>query len=130
VTLILAVTIGVLFGTGTWLLLSRSLTRIVLGLGLVTHGANLTLLASGGRAGNPPFVGGEDLADPLPHALVLTAIVIAFAMTAYLLTLAYRSWQLRHDDDVEDDLEDRRIARLRQEARASTARRLKRRGTP
>lgn len=108
----LALTIGVLFGVGTWLLLSRSLTRIVLGLGLIGHGAHLALLASGGRAGTAPFSGEAGLTDPLPHAMVLTAIVIAFAMAAYLLALAYRSWQLRRDDLVEDDLEDRRIARL------------------
>ena len=52
------------------------------------------------------------MADPLPQALALTAIVISFGITAFLLALAYRSWVLRSDDEVEDDVEDRRIAKL------------------
>ena len=58
------------------------------------------------------FDEGERVADPLPQALALTAIVIAFGITAFLLAVAYRSWVLNHDDEVEDDVEDRRIARL------------------
>jgi multicomponent Na+:H+ antiporter subunit C len=84
------------------------------GFGLLGHGANLVIIASGGRAGTPAFVGNGDsssMGDPLPQALVLTAIVIGFGMTGFLLTLAYRSWQLTRADEVEDDLEDRRIAR-------------------
>ena len=54
--------------------------------------------------------GGERFADPMPPALALTAIVISFAVTAFLLALAYRSWQLTGNDLVEDDVEDRRIA--------------------
>ena len=53
-----------------------------------------------------------EVTDPLPQALALTAIVISFGITAFLLALAYRSWVLHRDDEVEDDLEDRRIARL------------------
>lgn len=110
----LVVAVGGLYAVGTYLLLQRSLTRIVLGLALIGHGANLLLLTAGGRAGNPPLVGRgplEAFADPLPQALALTAIVITFGVTALLLALAYRSWRLRHDDEVEDDIEDRRIAR-------------------
>ncbi|HVM03152.1 MAG TPA: NADH-quinone oxidoreductase subunit K, partial [Acidimicrobiales bacterium] len=85
-------------------------------LALLGHGANLLLLLAGGRAGRAPIVGAGDgpVADPLPQALALTAIVITFGITAFLLALAYRSWLLRHDDEVEDDVEDRRIARLGQ----------------
>ena len=114
----LAVTIGVLYACGTFLLLQRALTRIVLGLAMLGHGANLLLLAGGGRAGAAPIVGSGDaasgtpVADPLPQALALTAIVITFGITAFLLALAYRSWVIRRDDEVEDDVEDRRIARL------------------
>ena len=110
----LALVIGVLFGLGTYLLLQRNLTRIVLGLVIMGHGANLLLLVAGGRAGTAPFVGSgpeSDFADPLPQAMALTAIVITFGVAALLLALAYRSWMLRRDDDVEDDVEDRRIAR-------------------
>jgi multicomponent Na+:H+ antiporter subunit C len=53
----------------------------------------------------------DSLADPLPQALALTSIVISFGVTALLLALAYRSWLLTRDDEVQDDLEDERIAR-------------------
>lgn len=110
---LLALTSGFLFAAGTYLLLQRALTRVVIGIMMLGHGANLLLLASGGRAGDPPFVDGDvaGFSDPLPQALALTAIVITFGVGAFLLTLAYRSWTLTHDDEVEDDIEDRRIAR-------------------
>lgn len=114
--LVLAVTIGVLYATGTYLLLQRTLTRIVMGLALMGHGANVLLLMAGGGAGRPPFIGDPTteeagaFADPLPQAMALTAIVITFGIMAFLLAMAYRSWTLTHDDEVEDDIEDRRIA--------------------
>ena len=114
--LTLALLIGVLYAVGTYLLLQRTLTRVVLGLGLMSHGANLLLLAAGGSAGAVPFVGrtdgaaGAGTADPLPQAMVLTAIVITFGVTAFLLALAFRSWLLTGEDQVQDDVEDRRIA--------------------
>ena len=110
----LAIVVGVLYALGTYLLLQRNLTRIVLGLVTMGHGANVLLLAAGGRAGQAPFVGSgpeSGFADPLPQAMALTAIVITFGVAAFLLALAYRSWELRRDDAVEDDVEDRRIAR-------------------
>jgi multicomponent Na+:H+ antiporter subunit C len=112
-SLVLALTTAILFSLGTWLLLQRRLTRIVIGLGLIGHGANLLLLQTGERRGVAPFVGsmaGKTVADPMPQALALTAIVISFGVGAFLLALAYRSWQLTGDDLVEDDLDDRRIA--------------------
>ena len=115
-SVLLAFTAAVLFGLGTWLLLQRRLTRIVVGLGLIGHGTNILLLTSGGGGGLPPFIGTGDkqeFADPLPQALALTAIVITFGVTAFLLAMAYRSWQLTHDDVVADDLEDRLIERRR-----------------
>ena len=115
-TVTLAVTLGGLFAVGTYLLLQRTLTRVVIGLAIMGHGANLLLLLAGGRAGDAPFVSDDGppaaAADPLPQALALTAIVITFGVIAFLLALAYRSWQHTHDDDVEDDPEDRRIAAL------------------
>ena len=115
-TVTLAVTLGVLYAAGTYLLLQRALTRIIIGIALLGHGANLLLLLAGGRAGRAPITDGSTgpVADPLPQALALTAIVITFGVSAFLLALAYRSWRLRADDDVEDDVEDRRIARLGQ----------------
>jgi multicomponent Na+:H+ antiporter subunit C len=108
--------VAVLFSVGVYLMLQRTLTRIILGLAMLGHAANLLLMVVGGRAGRAPVIGqflaGETVADPLPQALALTAIVISFGITAFLLALAYRSWVLTHDDEVEDDIEDRRIARL------------------
>jgi multicomponent Na+:H+ antiporter subunit C len=110
---VLALTIGVLYACGAYLMMQRSLSRIVIGLALLGHGANLLLLVAGGRSGRAPIVGADGpVADPLPQALALTAIVITFAVSAFLLALAWRSWRLRRDDEVEDDLEDRRIAEM------------------
>lgn len=122
--LTLALLIGVLYTVGTYLLLQRTLTRVVIGLGLLSHGANLLLLQAGGPAGGVPFstkdgggtagvLGGT--ADPLPQAMVLTAIVITFGVSAFLLALAYRSWVLHGEDEVQDDVEDRRVARTSHE---------------
>lgn len=115
--LVLAITVAVLYATGAYLILQRTLSRIVIGLALLAHGANLLLLAAGGRAGRPPFVGADAaaVADPLPQALTLTAVVITFGVTALLLALAYRSWLYTQDDLVEDDVADRRIAERRRQ---------------
>jgi multicomponent Na+:H+ antiporter subunit C len=110
-TVLMAATAAVLFATGTYLLLQRQLSRIVIGVGLLGHGANVLLVLSGSSGGRPPFIGSEGpFSDPLPQALALTAIVITFGVTGFLLALAYRSWQLTRNDDVEDDVEDRLIA--------------------
>jgi multicomponent Na+:H+ antiporter subunit C len=113
-----ALVVATLFGVGVYLVLQRTLTRIILGIALVSHAANLLLIVAGGRPGRQPIVDrfteeerlGGLVTDPLPQALALTAIVISFGITAFLLSLAYRSWVLSHDDEVEDDVEDRRIA--------------------
>jgi multicomponent Na+:H+ antiporter subunit C len=113
-TVLLALAAAVLFATGTWLLLQRRLSRIIVGLGLLGHGANLVLITAGGRRGTPPLIGESEpstFADPLPQAMALTAIVITFGVTAFLLAMGFRSWQLTHDDEVEDDIEDRMIGR-------------------
>ncbi len=110
----IAIATAVLFSTGTWLLMQRRLTRIIIGIGLLGHGANLLLVSSGGPSGNAPIISGDDIvgySDPLPQALALTAIVITFGVTALLLALGYRSWQITKDDLVEDDVEDRRVLR-------------------
>lgn len=106
--------IGVLFSVGVYLILQRHLTRVLVGLGVMAHGVNLMLLVSGGRPGKPPIIGesAAEYADPLPQALILTAIVITFGVTAFLLALALRGWATADDDVVEDDVEDRRIASL------------------
>jgi multicomponent Na+:H+ antiporter subunit C len=113
VTVMLAAVAAALFGIGTYLLLQRKLSRIIIGLGLLTHGANVLLIIAG-RRGDPPIVGespSSGFADPLPQALALTAIVITFGVTTLLLALAYRSWLLTRDDEVQDDVGDRAVAR-------------------
>lgn len=107
---------GSLVAIGVYLISSRSLSRIVLGFAMLGHAAVLSLVASGGRAGEPPLAdqnSPSDASDPLPQALSLTAIVISFGLTLYLLALASRQRQLTGDDRVEDDLEDARVARQR-----------------
>jgi multicomponent Na+:H+ antiporter subunit C len=112
-TILLAATAAMLFAIGTYLILQRKLSRIIIGLALLTHGANVLMITSG-RRGTPPIIGQADpstFSDPLPQALALTAIVITFAVTTLLLALGYRSWLLTDDDEVEDDLGDRAIAK-------------------
>ena len=107
----MAFTAAVLFGIGTYLVLQRKLSRLIIGLGLISHGANIVFVTAN-RRGDPPIVGPgprRHLADPVPQSLVLTAIVISFGVTALLLALAYRSWLLTLDDEVQDDVEDRGI---------------------
>jgi multicomponent Na+:H+ antiporter subunit C len=114
-TVVLAATAALLVGIGTYLVLQRTLSRIIIGIGLLGHGANIVLLTSG-RPGRPPLVGTAataDFGDPLPQAFVLTAIVITFGVSALLLALAYRSFVLSAGDEVADDVEDRLIARQR-----------------
>jgi multicomponent Na+:H+ antiporter subunit C len=112
----LVLVVGVLFAAGVYLLLERSLTRVLLGFVLVGNGANLAILVAGGRAGASPIVGNaaedERMSDPLAQAMILTSIVITLALVAFVLAMAYRSWQLNGHDEVQDDVEDRRIARL------------------
>jgi multicomponent Na+:H+ antiporter subunit C len=112
-SVLMAFTAAALFGVGTYLLLQRKLSRLIIGLGLIGHGANIVFVTAT-RRGQAPIIGSgdpADFADPLPQALVLTAIVISFGVTALLLALAYRSWLLTRDDEVQDDIDDRDVGR-------------------
>lgn len=105
----LIVIMAVLFACGVYAMLERSLTRVLIGFLLLGNAANLLLLIVMGAPGIAPFFGSGDpaeMSDPLPQALTLTAIVITFAVSAFLLALIYRSWQLGNADTVEDDAED------------------------
>lgn len=107
--LALAVLTGGLFAAGAYLLVSWSLIRVVMGVVLLGHAANLVLLQAGGRAGDPPVSGttGPDAAaDPLPQAMALTAIVITFGIAALLLALAHRSREVQGDDTTPDEPEE------------------------
>ncbi|GGO64240.1 Na(+)/H(+) antiporter subunit C [Nonomuraea cavernae] len=106
---------GVLIAAGVTLLLERSLVRILVGVIVLGNGVNLLIVTVGGPAGNPPILGRfapESMADPLPQAMVLTSIVITLGVSAFLLAMVHRSWQLTGSDGVQDDTEDRQV-RLR-----------------
>ena len=113
--LTLLIVMGVLYAAGIYLLLERSLTRVLLGLMLLANGTNILLLSTGGYAGLAPLfdkdIPSGAYSDPLPQALILTSIVISFAVTAFMLGLVYRSWMLGRADEVRDDIEDRRVAK-------------------
>jgi multisubunit Na+/H+ antiporter MnhC subunit len=112
-TVVLPVVIAGLYAAGVYLLLDRSLTRVLLGFLLLGNATNVLLLSSGGPAGDAPIIGRADageMSDPLPQALVLTAIVITFGISAFLLAVIHRSWQLVRQEIVHTDEEDRRVA--------------------
>jgi len=101
-----AIVIGVLTALGVWLVLRARTFPVVLGLSVLSYAVNLFLFAMGRLAlGRPPVItpGAHGYADPLPQALVLTAIVIGFAMTAFVIVLA-----LKARADLGDDRVDRR----------------------
>ncbi|NLU83520.1 cation:proton antiporter subunit C [Rhodococcus sp. HNM0569] len=103
----IAVMIGVLVAGGVYLILQRGMVRIVFGFVLISHAANLTLMVTGVTANrDAPLLHLSDIAnmaDPLPHAFTLTAIVISFAITVYMLTLAAVRRGRSTDDDTGDD---------------------------
>ena len=106
VSLVLIIVMAVLFACGVYAMLERSLTRVLIGFLLLGNAANLLLLIVMGKPGVAPFFGAasvDEMSDPLPQALTLTAIVITFAVSAFLLALIYRSWQLGQADTVTDD---------------------------
>ena len=112
-TIVLPVMIGGLYAAGVYLLLDRSLTRVLLGFVLMGNAVNLLLLSTGGEAGDAPIVGyseNAEMSDPLPQALILTAIVITFGVCAFVLAMIHRSWRLVHQEAVAPDEEDRRVA--------------------
>ena len=110
VSLVLVITMAVLYASGVYLMLERSLTRVLLGFLLVGNATNLLILIMAGRSGLAPIVADRvdaaEMADPLPQALILTAIVITFAVSAFLMALIYRSWRLGQEDQVSDDADD------------------------
>ena len=114
VNLTLLTVMGALYACGIYLLLERSLTRVLLGLMLLANATNLLILATGGYAGLAPLFDKDtaagDYNDPLPQALILTSIVISFAVTAFMLGIIYRTWVLARQDEIQDDAEDRRVA--------------------
>jgi multicomponent Na+:H+ antiporter subunit C len=105
---LLAVVIGGLYAVGLYMMLRRSLVKLVIGLAILSHGANLLIFTIGGlvRARAPIVPPGATepvppFADPLPQALVLTAIVISFGVTAFTIVLLQRAYQAVGTDDLD-----------------------------
>lgn len=115
INLTLLCVMGALYACGIYLLLERSLTRVLLGLMLLANATNLLILTTGGYAGLAPLYdksrAAGDYNDPLPQALILTSIVISFAVTSFMLGIIYRTWVLGRRDEIQIDLEDRKVAR-------------------
>jgi multicomponent Na+:H+ antiporter subunit C len=119
--LVLAIVVGSLFAAGLYTILRRSVVRLAVGLVMIGHAANLLIFTVAGlRRGQPPILedyeaaeGGDAIAnlvtdvaalpvaDPLPQALVLTAIVIGFGVLAFTLVLVHRVYQVAGTDDVD-----------------------------
>lgn len=106
--LILPITVGALVAAGLYMMMRRSMMKLVLGLALLSHAANLLIFTAGGlvRGAAPLIPEGEKqltqpYADPLPQALILTAIVISFGLTAFSIALIYRAFQETGTDDLD-----------------------------
>ena len=106
---LLALASGVLYAAGIYLMLRRRLAQLIIGLGLLSNGTNLLIFTAGGLTpARPPVIAAghatlePPYADPVPQALVLTAIVIGFGLTAFSLVLAHRVHATAGTDDVDD----------------------------
>ncbi len=106
---LLAIVTGCLYAAGIYMMLRRSLFKLILGLSFLSHGANLMIFTVGGLTrGAPPIIATDatvpsaPIADPLPQSLILTAIVIGFAVTAFSLVLFHRANQTFGTDDPDD----------------------------
>lgn len=105
---LMALIVGVLYAAGLYLMMRRSIVKLIIGLALLSHGANLLIFLMGGLTrGRPPIVppGAKNLAlpyaDPVPQALILTAIVIGFGVLAFAVVLIRRVNQALGTDDLD-----------------------------
>ena len=103
--LLFAITAGVIIACAFYLMLRRSMVRLLVGLALLTYGVNLLIFSTGNlETRGAPIVGDtpiEQMADPLPQALILTAIVISFGVLAFTVALGYRASQAVQSDDMD-----------------------------
>ncbi len=106
--LLFALMVGLLYGCGLYLLLRRSIVKVVVGLILLGNGTNLLIFTAGGLVrGRPPLVPSDatsvppPYADPLPQALILTAIVISFGVLVFAVALVYRTYRALGTDDLD-----------------------------
>lgn len=102
--ILMSILAGILFATGLYNLMQKQILRIVIGTGLISHGAHLFILTMGKlKRGAPPILDERvgNYVDPLPQALILTSIVISFGVTSFLLALSYRTYVLNKTDNME-----------------------------
>jgi multicomponent Na+:H+ antiporter subunit C len=104
--LLLAIVAGVLYASGLYLMLRRRLAQLIIGLSLLSNGSNILILtAAGVMRARPPLieegVAPEQVADPVPQSLILTAIVIGFGVLAFSLVLGHRVYQSAGSDDID-----------------------------
>ena len=106
---LLAVVVGLMVGCGVYLILSRDLIRVMLGLSILSNAVNLLIFTSGRVTREAPPILGADhgtaeaaVANPLPQALILTAIVIGFSLLAFALVLTYRLYRSKRSLDVDE----------------------------
>ncbi|WP_051973192.1 sodium:proton antiporter [Cryobacterium sp. MLB-32] len=122
-SLTLVVLMAVMYASGVYVMLERSLTRVLIGFLLVGNATNLLIFIMSGRPGSSPIVTGtsldDSMADPVPQVLMLTAIVINFGITALLLALIYRSWWLARLGDEGDDVGDEHAEETADETEAA-----------
>jgi multicomponent Na+:H+ antiporter subunit C len=105
--IVLAIVVGVLYAAGVYMLLRRSLLKFIIGIIFLSNATNLLVfLAAGIVPGNPPFVAGDlaarEIPDPLPQALVLTAVVIGLGIITFTLALKYKFFSLTGSDDLDE----------------------------
>lgn len=107
--ILLVILIGVLYSAGFYMLLRRSMVKLLLGITLLGNGVNLLIFLLGRiTKGKPPviaesaFVFSDIYADPIPQALILTAIVISFGLQSFAIVLLKRVYALLNTDDLDD----------------------------
>ncbi len=105
--ILMAILVGILYTAGVYMLLRRSILKFIIGIIFLSNATNLLVFLSAGLvAGKPVFLGGEEgdsgaYADPLPQALVLTAVVIGLGIVVYLLAIKYRFFSETGSDDLD-----------------------------
>jgi multicomponent Na+:H+ antiporter subunit C len=103
--ILMSVVIGIIFAVSVYLLMSRNLIRVIIGTLVISHGVHLLVLTMAGlQTGAPPLLSLEESSytDPLPQALILTAIVIAFGVTALLAVMGYKTYKAHNTVDLEE----------------------------
>lgn len=106
--IILSIVVGILYTTGVYMLLRRSIVKLIIGIILLSNATNLLIFVSAGLTkGKPVFVDEAStsatyFSDPLPQALILTAIVIGFGIVAYTLALKYKFYEVTGTDDLDE----------------------------